>query len=179
MFTIPELNGTISFAVNGSCSAATLENGTWTFTDLRLNASQSSGNLRVSAENSKVTVTSYRAFNSSSGRSALLRYTVEGQGKQTINLGLNSSQPSSASEWSVIVPNSVFLAEGEGWNLLPDDTVVVTGATSNVTLVHYGFRVPYESDLPFYLQHSIAIITAIVLAITVTIAIIIKIKMRK
>ena len=177
-FVIPELNGIISFAVNGSCSDVTLENGTWTFKDLRLNNSQPLGDLKVSTENSNITISSYRAYNLF-GRSALLRYTVEGQGKQTINLGLNSSRPSSVSEWSVIVPNSVFLAEGEGWNLLPDDTVVITAATSSVTVVHYGFSFPDESNLPFYQQHSVAIITAVVLAITVTIALLIKVKMRK
>ena len=178
-FTIPELNGTISFAVNGSCSAATLENGAWNFKDLKLNPSQSTGNLKVSAENSNVTVSFYRAYNSTSGRSGVLRYTVKGQGKQSINLGLNSSRPTSAVEWSVIVPNTIFLAEGEGWNLLPDDTVVIAVATSNVTLVYYSFRLADNSNLPFNQQHSIAIITAIVLALTVTIAIIIRVKMRK
>lgn len=178
-FTIPKLNGTISFAVNGSCSAATFENDTWNFKDLRLNASQSVGNLQVSAENSNITVTFYRAPTSSLSRSASLRYTVEGKGKQTINLGLNSSRPSSASEWNVRIQNSDFLAEGEGWKLLPDDTVVITGANGNVTITHSGFSVPNESNLPFYQQHSVAIITIILLAITVTIASIIKVKMRK
>jgi hypothetical protein len=178
-FTIPKLNGTISFAVNGSCSAATLKNDTWNFKDLRLNASQSIGNLKVSAENSNVTVSFYQPYNSSFRRSASVTYMVEGRGEQTINLGLNSSQPSSAIEWSVIVPNGVFLAEGEGWNLLPDNTVVITGATGNVRVVHYSFSLPDDSNLPFYMRHSIAIITATMLGVTVTIAIIIKSKMRK
>ncbi len=178
-FNIPELNGAISFALNGSCSAATLENGTWTFKDLRLNASQSSGNLKVSAQNSNITINFYGVGNFLSRRSAFLGYTVKGQGKQTFNLGLNSSQPTSASEWTVIVPDSVFLVEGEGWNLLPDDTVVVTAATSNVTIIHYRFNFPNDSNLPFYQQHSIAIITAIMLAATVATSIIIKVKMRK
>jgi hypothetical protein len=110
-FSIPELNGTINFAVNGSCSAETLENGTWTFKDLTLNSSQSLGNLKVSVESSNITISSYRVYNLF-GRSALLRYTAEGIGKQTINLGLNFSQPTSASEWSIIAPGNVFLAQG-------------------------------------------------------------------
>ncbi|MCL4430456.1 MAG: hypothetical protein M1167_06860, partial [Chloroflexi bacterium] len=55
-FSIPQLNGSISFAVNGSYSSATLENGTWTFNDLSLNDSQPLGNLKISVENSNLTV---------------------------------------------------------------------------------------------------------------------------
>lgn len=85
----------------------------------------------------------------------MLRYTVEGQGKQTVNLGINSGQ-TDVSEWSIIVDGNVFLAQGERWNLLPDNTVVITGATGNVTVVQYSFNVPTNSNLPFYQQHSIA-----------------------
>jgi hypothetical protein len=34
-FSIPEFNGSISFSVNGSCSAAIFENDIWIFTDLK------------------------------------------------------------------------------------------------------------------------------------------------
>ena len=176
-FSIPRYNGTISFAVNGSYAEATLGNNTWNFRNLTLNNSQPLGTLRVSAENSNITILSYRA-NNTFFRSAILRYTVKGQGKQTVNLGINSSQ-ASASEWSVIVPNNIFLAEGEGWNLLPDNTVVITCATSNVTVVHYALNVPVDSNLPFHQQHSIAIITAITVTATVTTAVVIKARKRK
>jgi hypothetical protein len=178
-FPIPELNGIVSFTVNGSYSVATLENSTWSFKDLRLEASQSVSSLKVSAENSTIAISYYQAFNSSFGRSSMLRYTVEGQGKQSFNFNLNSSEIFSPSEWSVISPNSVFLAEGEGWNLLPDNTVVVTGATGNVTIVHYGLSFPNDSNLPFFQQHSVAIITVIVLLITVVIAVVIRVRVRR
>lgn len=176
-FSIPELNGTISFAVNGSCSSATLENGTWTFNDLRFNISHPLGNLKVSAENSNLTILSYRSYNLF-GRSAQLRYNVQGVGTQTVNLGLNSSQPTHPSEWSISVLGNVFLAEGNGWNLLPDDSVVVSGLTGNVSVTHYGFVVPNDGNLPFYQQHSIIIIAAIVLSVIVAIAVIIRVKVR-
>jgi hypothetical protein len=57
--------------------------------------------------------------------------------------------------------------------------VVITGATGNVSIVHYGFSVPNDMNLPFYQQHSIVIITAILLVVTVSIAVIIRIKVRK
>jgi hypothetical protein len=178
VLSIPEYNGTIRFGVNGSYAAATLQNGTWVFDDLRLRDSPRTGNLRVSAENCNITIWSYRAFDFAFGRTFSLRYLVEGQGKQTVNLGLNSSKPTHASEWSVVVPGNIFLAEGEGWNLLPDDTVVVYGLMGNVSIAHYGFSTPSDSNLPFYQQHSVAIITAAVVAVTVAVSVIIKVKLR-
>ena len=113
------------------------------------------------------------------GRSAIVRFIVEGEGKQTVNLDLNVSQPTSAYEWSVIRPGNVFLGEGEGWNLLPDNTVVVTGLTGNVSVVHYSFSFPSDSNLPFYEKHSVVIITAAVLAVTISVALAIRVKGRK
>jgi hypothetical protein len=59
-FGIPQYNSTISFALNGSYSAARLENGFWTFKNLNLdsqdlsflglNATQGLGELRISAQ---------------------------------------------------------------------------------------------------------------------------------
>jgi hypothetical protein len=181
-FSIPELNGSISFALNGSYSSATLENGTWSFNDLNLNNSQPLGNLKVSAENSNLTIWSFRSFNFS-GRSAQLRYNVQGNGTQTINLCLNSTQPTHPIEWSVIVPGiqprNVFLAEGDRWNLLPDNSVVVFGLTGNVSVTHYGYVIPNNSNLPFYQQHSLIIITTALLAVIVAVAVIIRFKVRR
>ncbi len=145
--------------------------------DLTLSSSQPLGNLTVGAENSNVIISSFRAFNASF-RSALLRFTVEGGGKQTVNLGLNLSRPSDKSEWSVVVPNSVFLPEGENWRLLPDDTVVITGLTGNVSVVRYSFRIPFDENLPFYLRHSVAIVTAAILAAVISVAVVIKVRAR-
>ncbi|HEX7483165.1 MAG TPA: hypothetical protein VF350_06840, partial [Candidatus Bathyarchaeia archaeon] len=181
-FNIPQLNGTISFAFNGSYSSAKLNNDTWTFNDLRFNISRPLGTLKVSTENSNMTIYSYQAINFF-GRSVFLRYNVNGVGRQTVNLGLNVSKLTSSSEWSVTIPGpngqTIFLAENEGWNLLPDNTVVVTGITGNLSVVHYNFGVNIDNNLPFYQAHSIAIITGIVLASTVAVAAVIKVKVRK
>jgi len=178
-FIIPELNGTISFAVNGSCSSATLENSAWIFKDLSFNITQPLGNLKISAENSNVIIQIYRAYNASF-RSARLSYNVEGEGKQTVNFGFNYSQPSSTSEWSVNLDGNSFVGEGKGWNLLPDNTVVITGVAKNATIVHYIFNASFDdSNLPFYQKHSIAIITTAVVALTAAVAFVIKVKVRK
>jgi hypothetical protein len=180
-FNIPQLKGTISFAFNGSCSSTKLENNTWTFSDLRLNNSRPLGNLKVSAENSNMTIYSFQANNFSS-RSVSLRCNVKGLGTQTINLGLNASKQTSSSEWSVTIRSAgttVWLAENEGWKLLPENTVFVTGITGNFTVAHYNFGVNIDENLPFYQSHSIAMMTGIALASTFAVALVIKVKERK
>lgn len=181
-FSIPHLNGSISFALNGSYSSATLENDTWTFNDLALNNSQPLGNLRISVENSNLKVWSFRSF-PNFGRSAQLRFNLEGTGNETINLDLNSTQQTSPTEWivtvpSATVPNTVFLAEGDHWNLLPDNSVSVFGLTGNVTISHFRFNIPNTSNLPFYEQHSVIITTGTLLAVIVAIVLIIRFKVR-
>ena len=187
-FSIPNLNGTISFAVNGSYSEATLNNNTWTFKDLTLNNQSvpgfglndfsSVGNLMFSTQNSNVTILAYLTL-SSSFPVNLLSYTVEGKGKQMVNLELGTSSPSSPDEWSVIVPNNVVLAEGQGWTIFPDNTLIITTPASNITVAHFGSITPTKSNLPFYIQHSIALTMVAILAIVVTLALIIRANMNK
>jgi len=81
-------------------------------------------------------------------------------------------------EWSVVIPDSIFLAEGDGWNLLPDNTVVIHCVESRVSIVHYVFDYPSDEHLPFYQRHSIAIVTALVVAATIALAVLIKVKGR-
>jgi hypothetical protein len=176
IFGIPGLNGLVRFSVNGSCSDAQLENNTWIFRDLRLNNSQILGTLRISAQNSNVTVYSFRAQNLSAS-SAILRYGVAGQGKQVVNLGLNVSRSTNSGEWSV-VKNGGFLAEGREWELLPDNTVVITGVAGNVSITHYNYNIPNTGNLPFYEQHSIAITIVVLIAVTVAVALVVRVKAR-
>ena len=177
-FDIPHLSGSIKFAANGSFSSATLENDTWVFNDLRFNISRPQGNLKVSAENSNLTIFSYQSINFI-GRSEFLRVKVDGLGRQTVNLGLNTTRSTDPSEWSVITPGSIFLAEGEGWKLLPDNTVVITGLTGNFSVVHYNLGLYDDENLPFYQKHSIAIITAITLTSTIATAAVINFRGKK
>ncbi len=175
-FSITSLNGTISFALNGSCSSANLVNDSWVFSNLRLNNSQPLGNLTISATNSNLTIFSFGSFNYL-GRIAQLRYSAQGKGTQTVNLGLNLTQPSHPSEWSISIPGrSGFLSEGSNWNLLPDDSVVIFGLRGNVSVTHFSRLIPNNSNLPFYQQHSVIIITSIVLAIVAAVAVVIRVK---
>jgi hypothetical protein len=182
-FSIPLYNGIISFGVNGTYSKATFENGAWTFRNLCLNGSQPLENFTISTQNSNVTVFFYRAFNVTRFPIELLQYVAEGRGKQILNLGLGSAEGglSASVEWGVVLGNNVFVAEGDGWSISRDGTMVIAGKTGNVTILHYGLLGSnvLGSNLPFYHQHSVAIVIAIVVAITVAVAIVIRLKNRE
>jgi hypothetical protein len=112
-----------------------------------------------------------------------LRYAVEGTGKQILNLGLSPQEAGSdpGVNWSVTVNNNVFLAEGKGWSISHDGTMIITGGSGNVSIVHYDFfgNGMSNSNLPFYQEHSVAIAIATALAIVAVIAIVIKVKNRE
>lgn len=176
-FDIPSSNGTISFAFNGTYTQASLIDDAWTFADLHLDNSHPLEKLEVSAQNSNVTIITYRIFNTAF-RGALLSYTVEGEGKQTFNIGL----PLTEGEWSVLLEEE-FMGEGDGWHVTPDATLTITDAKSDVTIWYFGFPESFDvdggSDKPFHLQHSVAIATAVALAITATFALVIRRKNQK
>ncbi len=179
-FSIPEQNGLIRFAYNGTYTQAVLQNGSWVFINLSINSSSPVGNLTVSATDSQVTINTFFSslpFNQF-GRMGLVSFYVTGVGEQAFNLGLNLNRSTHQSEWSIIVPanpdgtGSVFLAEGKDWNLLSDNTIVLNGLEGAVTIAYFrsGFNSLQNSSQPFYLQHSVAIVTIGVLAATVSVA---------
>ena len=175
-FVIPELNGSIRFNVNGTYSSASLQNNTWVFTDLKLSNSSIVRTLKISVEDSNITVYYYRTF-PQFGRSTSIRFNVEGQGKQSVNFGLNTTKATNPSEWLITIPNGGIVVEGIRWNLLPDNTVVVNGLRGNVTISHFNYTLPAATG-PFYVQHSIAIITVAVAAAVIAVAVVIKIKVK-
>src|SRR4030066_1368720 len=65
-FDIPVNNGSISFAVSGTYEQASLENGAWSFLNLRLSNSQTPEklSLKVSAKDSEVTINLCQIINS-------------------------------------------------------------------------------------------------------------------
>jgi hypothetical protein len=168
-FVTPTSNGTISFTFNGTCTKASLENDIWTFVNLRLDNLQPLEKLEVSAQDSNITIIAYSVFDTRfrGFRGALLSYKVEGQGKQTFNMGV----PLTEGEWSVLLEDE-FKGEGDGWSVSSDATLTITGAKSNVTIWYFGFPESFNEDAnkPFYIEHSVAIATAAVLAVTVTFA---------
>jgi hypothetical protein len=179
-FVIPALNGSVSFAVNGSYSTATFENNTWTFTDLQLNFSRLLRNFSISTRDSNITIFSYQTNSVSVlARTLQFTYRVVGQGQQTINLGLSPGQTvqSNSADWYVNY-NSTFLVEGQGWRFLPDGSLVINSATGRVT-INYDSESLVHSNLPFWQQHSVAIATVTALAFVVVVVVVIKVKSRK
>jgi hypothetical protein len=168
-FAIPASNGSINFAVNGTYTSASLDNDIWTFVNLQLDNLQPLEKLEVSAQNCNVTIIAYSMFDTRfrGFRGALFSYKVEGQGKQTFNIGV----PLAPGEWSVLLEDE-FKGQGDGWSVSPDATLTITGAKSNVTIWYFGFPESFNPDAnqPFYIEHSVAIATAAALAITVTFA---------
>lgn len=180
-FIISHQNSSIRFATNGSYSSATLQDGTWLFKDLTLYNSTRSNDLKISASNSNVLIYTYSASSpySQFSRFAIIIFSVEGLGTQEFNLCLNNSQPTHPSEWGVVLPDGTFLAEGKNWQLSTDDTILISGLTGNVALVHYGFDASEKGDLPFYEEHSVALVTLAVVAITIIISSIINYKVQR
>jgi hypothetical protein len=189
-FALPNQNSTIQFALNGSYTKATTQNGTWTFQNLSfdqpkipyfdLSGVKSVGNLSISAQDCNVTVWIYLNINYPFPV-VLLSYYTEGGSTQTVNLGLNGTHPTSGSEWSVVTGDNVFLAEGKEWKLMPDDSLVINpSASGNLTIMHFNYNDPdVQKNLPFWWQHSILILAGVVLAVTVTVAVAVKFKSRK
>jgi len=171
-FSIPAYNGLISFGANGTYLNAAFKNDAWTFTGLQIQGSQSLEYLSFSAQNCNVTITSYYS-SIYQLHVALLSYLVQGQGKQIINMGTGSQ---SVAEWSVFYGNRV-LSNGDNWDVSQNGTVIVNDLTGNVTILYYGFMGGENtSNLPFYIQHSVAIASAVAVAGTVAVAVAVKVK---
>ncbi len=182
-FFSPSSNGSVQFATNGNCSNITLAEatGVWTFSGLQLSNSPWPANISIKAENCNMTIYYVYSFNITR-RNIYVTFFVSGEGRQSITFWDFQRQTSSA-EWSVIVPGSsgsmVWLSEGQNWDLLPNNTISVHGVTGNITLARYSVGgATIDRNLPLYLQHSITIITAVVLVGIVVAASVIKFKSR-
>ena len=179
-FDIPSQNGMVSFAVEGTYSNATLKDGVWSFTDLQLNGSQPLEKLDVSAENSDIIIFSHLSYDYLR-RISVLTYFAEGQGTQTLNIGIEAgkNQGGINIEWSVIV-NDTFVAQGNKWNITPEGTLTITGLSGNITVFYFSIgEIANNENLPFFQQHSIVVLTVFAAAITIVVAIVIKVKSKK
>ena len=180
-FSIPSCNAQISFTVNGTYSSATLNGNIWTFTNLHLNKSSTLGILKISAENSDVKIQSYTYQNGTNIPSERLRYIVVGEGKVTVNLGQSNAGQYGGSDWYVTKAGrgqTTFYAVGHDYVLGKDGSLTINGITGNVTITHSFLERASgnNSNMPFYLQHSVIIVTAIVAVLTFVIVMVIWLK---
>lgn len=177
-FDIPNLNGSLRFAYNGSYTTATLENNTWRFVGLSINGSQRQGTLLISASDSNLTIYSFYASQSAANFTRKsIRYYAQGVGQQVFDIGVVGT--TDVSEWWVTLPGGVFLAEGKDWQLLTNNTIKVNRQIGNVSVVHYEFGLNHGQDLPFLESHSVALLTIVAVAVTVTVAVLIGAKRRR
>ena len=182
-FNIPSSNSQISFAVNGSYSSATLQGGVWVFTDLHLNRNPTLNILKISAENSNLTIVSYQTRNMTSRAVGNERfaYRVVGEGKVTVNLGYSNAGQYGGSDWYVSKPGrnqTTFLSLGHDYSLKNDGTLVINGLTGNVTVTHMFLDrfAGNNANLPFYQQHSVIIAVAIVMVLTLAVVLAIRLR---
>jgi hypothetical protein len=183
IFSIPSRNSQINFAVNGSYSSANLIDNVWVFTDLQLNRNPTLNILKISVENSNLTILSYQTRNMTSRVVAneRLAYRVFGEGKVTVNLGYSNAGQYGGSDWYVSKPGrnqTTFLSLGHDYSLKNDGTLIINGLTGNVSITHMFLDrfVGNNANLPFYQQHSVIITVAIVIVLTLAAVLVIRLR---
>jgi hypothetical protein len=172
-FNIPETNSTISFGANGTYSSAVYQNGTWTFINLRINASAVLNTFTISAQNTNIIIRNYRLTNGTY-LSARLACSVSGQGTFTVNFGLNLqvTKASARTDWIVGAANGLFLGLGDHWNVQPDATVSIDDVTGNVSISYsaiHNYIANNFGNQTVLGAHSALIISAVVLAAALSI----------
>ncbi len=171
-FLIPETNGVIMFAVNGSYDSANLENGAWTFVNLRLNYSGGGVNITVSVKDCIINITNCRLTNTTS-LTATLRYVISGQGTQIFRF----NHAMKGAYWMVTYNGFNYLVRHRDWESKLEGTIEITGApaNSNVSL-SYRVNPGYlggsgdTSNQSFFEQHSVIIAIGVTATAVVTLA---------
>jgi hypothetical protein len=148
-FTIPTCNSSINFAFTGAYVYASLENDTWRFQNLFMNENKPTygvptWSLGVSAQNCKVTITSYRALVGTDQGG--LSYTVTGVGKQFLKLDYDRSN-NYPLNYTVYV-DGVAKAQNDMWTLSNNGWLTITGATSNVSISFEWIVPDWVKDMP-------------------------------
>ena len=182
-FSIPDCNGTIYFAVNGSYAQAKLENSTWVFSDLQLTNAPPVASLRVCTKNCNITIITFSGFITSQNSGAL-RYNVTSPGIQTFNFGLSPAFSLNPKYHDLIVgidsdltQNNNYNPEGSGWAFAEDGTITVTGATADAFIFYRDYSSQFVNDnLPFYQSHPVLIASLVLVAGAVLVGVAVKVK---
>ena len=170
-FDIPEYNTSINFASNGSYVYTNLENSTWRFQNLIVDdyvtPNASTWYLRMSALDCNVTITSYCAPYVN-GKDAWINYTVTGVGTQAIDNNYDRLGCWEITNYTVIIDGTEG-SENDGWTVSDDGWLIVTGATSNVTIIYKyvqaGETAPHSGEplpdgIPFGIETNTPPLTA-------------------
>jgi hypothetical protein len=186
-FTIPDSNATIKFARNGNYTSAVLENGAWHFTHIKMNRGTLE-NLTISAQNTNVTVSSFSGGLAFNGTVPSYRFSCNVTGAGTFNVKFLTNitvTETTRTDWYVTTGTGTdinFYSAGKNWNFAPDDSVAINGLTGVVGITYYATS-EYGRNLTrsqsFFDQHSVVIVTAIILGLTVAAVAVVKVRQNK
>jgi len=180
LFEIPLNNSSVSFANNGSYSSAVLENKTWKFHNLKLNTDLGLQqlNLTVSATDCDVIIDSFIVYNRTFGGDyitrALLRYSIQGTGTQTFNIGLDPNM----GRFDAVIDGE-FVGRNHGWTLSSDGTFYITKPGESVSLLFYGYPESYVDNSNFLEKHYLVIITTTLMLFTIFFGTVIALRKRR
>lgn len=186
-FIIPDSNAIISFYRSGNYTSAVLENGAWHFTHLKMWRGTSE-NFTISAKNTNVTVFSFSSGYAFNGTvpSYRLSCNVTGAGTFSVKFASNITiTKATVTDWYVTTGTGTavsFFAVGEGWNFAPDGSVVINGLTGTVGITYFAIS-EYGRNLTkgmsFFDLHSVVIVTAVILGLTVAAVVVVKVRQNK
>jgi len=172
VFAIPECNSSINFAFDGSYVYTNFGDNIWRFQNLIVDDYGPSNiptwYLSMSARNCNVTITGYHAPFSSSGFAGWLNYTVTGVGNQTFDNNYDKIDSREINNYTVII-DGIARTQNDGWTLTDDGWIIVTGATSNVTIIYKHVQVgetppppgePEPDGIPFGIDTDTPPLTA-------------------
>jgi hypothetical protein len=194
-FTIPNLNGSISFASGGSYENATLENNTWRFEGFALDTYtlnlsargappggivtgravlpylNDNGAFSVSVQDCNVTITAYEPLSTYYPHSGWLNYTIIGTGEQTFDFHF----PSKNFYWNTTVDGQLE-GQNETWTSANNNLIIISGAKSCVS-IHYDSAGTIR-DLDHYTP-TFPWVPVIIVIAAIIIAAVILIRLRK
>ena len=180
-FVIPERNGTIYFAANGTFSEAQMGNNSWVFRNLQLTNSPLVPFLRVSTENCNITLSSFSGIITTQNSGAV-HYNVTGAGNQTFNFGLNPAFAENLKSHLITVRFNQsqypdYHPEGDGWTLSADGTITVSHAVNDTYIFYRDFsgQLPDE-ELPFYQNHAMLVLALVSVGAIVLVGAVVKLK---
>jgi hypothetical protein len=170
-FDIPEYNSSINFKFDGKYVYTNFKNSTWRFQNLIVNdyvtPNAPTWYLRVSALDCNVTITSYIAPYAN-GKDAWINYTVTEVGTQAIDNNYDRLGRWEITNYTVIIDGTEE-AENDGWTVSDDGWLIVTGATSNVSIIYNYVQMgdpppksvePLPDGIPFGIDTNTPALTA-------------------
>jgi hypothetical protein len=191
IFSVQNSNSSLNFAVGGSYTQLTEENGALNFYGLALNNyvlnfsnpridivsgiiigrevlnySANNGDFSIKLKNCNVIIKNYDILANFVPRHGWLNYTVEGSGSQSFDLHYNKTiyQPLN---WTVYVNNT--MATSNFWSISSDSWLTIQNSEGNVSIYYHVIDSPKEEpkNAPFDLLSVgiIVLISVTVLAI--------------